>query len=183
MGGVLPEGHPPRVQLHKFSDTPIEAVFPRAIVQTCIVHLIRSSTRFVSWTNRKAVIADLRAVYAAATEEAALVALAELEAKWIDRYPIVAQSWRSNWERVRPFFAFPADVRRIIYTTNAIESLNFQLRKVTKAKGHFPNDEAAIKMLFLALRNVQKKWTMAPHFWRAALNQFAIYFEGRLPIG
>ena len=161
----------------------IEAVFPRAIVQTCIVHLIRSSTRFVSWAHRKAVIADLRAVYAAATEDAALVALAELEAKWIDRYPIVAQSWRSNWERVRPFFAFPAEVRRIIYTTNAIESLNFQLRKVTKAKGHFPSDEAAIKMLFLALRNVQKKWTMAPHFWRAALNQFAIYFEGRLPIG
>ncbi len=160
----------------------IEAVFPKAVVQTCVVHMIRSSTRFVSWKDRKAVIADLRCVYGAPTEDAALAALAELEEKWLTRYPVVAQSWRANWERVRPFFAFPTEVRKIIYTTNAIESLNFQLRKVTKAKGHFPNDEAALKMLFLALRNVQKKWTMAPQFWRAALNQFAIYFEGRLPL-
>lgn len=160
----------------------VEAVFPKTIVQTCIVHMIRSSTRFVAWKDRKTVIGDLRTIYAAATEEEALSALTAFEAKWTVRYPVVAQSWRSNWERVRPFFAFPHDIRRIIYTTNAIESLNFQLRKVTKAKGHFPNDEAAIKMLFLALRNAQKKWTMAPHFWRSALNQFAIYFDKRLPV-
>ena len=160
----------------------IEAVFPKTVIQTCIVHLIRSSTRFVSYAQRKTVIADLRRVYAAATEDAALAALDDFEAKWKDRYPVVGQTWRSNWERVRPFFAFPKDVRRIIYTTNAIESLNFQLRKVIKSKGHFPNDEAATKLLYLALRNAQKKWRLAPRFWNSALNQFAIYFEGRLPV-
>jgi putative transposase len=159
----------------------IEAVFPQTIVQTCIVHLIRSSTRFVAWVNRKALIGDLRRVYAAETEEAALAALAEFEKKWGERYPMVAQSWRSNWERVRPFFAFARDVRRIIYTTNAIESLNFSLRKVTKARGHFPNDEAALKLVYLAIRNMEKKWTRQPQYWNLALNQFAIMFEGRLP--
>jgi putative transposase len=160
----------------------IEAVFPKTVIQTCIVHLIRSSTRFVSYAQRKTVIADLRRVYAAPTEDAALAALDDFEVKWKDRYPVVGQSWRANWERVRPFFAFPADVRRIIYTTNAIESLNFQLRKVIKSKGHFPNDEAAMKLLYLALRNAQKKWRLGPRFWNSALNQFAIYFEGRLPV-
>jgi putative transposase len=159
----------------------IEAVFPQTIVQTCIVHLIRSSTRFVAWINRKALIGDLRRVYAAETEEAALTALAEFEKKWGERYPMVAQSWRSNWERVRPFFAFAREVRRIIYTTNAIESLNFSLRKVTKARGHFPNDEAALKLVYLAIRNMEKKWTRQPQYWNLALNQFAIMFEGRLP--
>ena len=159
----------------------IEAVFPKTIVQTCIVHLIRSSTRFVAWVNRKALIGDLRRVYTAETEDAALAALAEFEKKWGERYPMVAQSWRSNWERVRPFFAFAHEVRRIIYTTNAIESLNFSLRKVTKARGHFPNDEAALKLVYLAIRNMEKKWTRQPHFWNLALNQFAIMFEGRLP--
>jgi putative transposase len=160
----------------------IEAVFPKTVIQTCIVHMIRSSTRFVSYAQRKTVIADLRRVYAASTEDAAIAALDDFEAKWKERYPVVGQSWRSNWERVRPFFAFPKDVRRIIYTTNAIESLNFQLRKVIKSKGHFPSDEAAIKLLYLALRNAQKKWRMGPRFWNSALNQFAIYFEGRLPV-
>jgi putative transposase len=159
----------------------VEAVFPHTLVQTCIVHMIRSSTRFVAWNNRKEVIADLKSVYRAETEAVADAALDAFEAKWRTRYPIVAKSWRSNWERIRPFFAFPSDVRKIIYTTNAIESLNFQLRKVTKAKGHFPSDDAALKILFLALRNAEKKWTVSPHFWRSALNQFSIYFEGRLP--
>jgi len=159
----------------------IEAVFPQTIVQTCIVHLIRSSTRFVAWVNRKTLIADLRRVYAAETEEAALAALAEFEKKWAERYPMVALAWRSNWERVRPFFAFARDVRKIIYTTNAIESLNFSLRKVTKARGHFPSDEAAFKLLYLAIRNMDKKWTRQPQYWNLALNQFAIMFEGRLP--
>ena len=159
----------------------IEAVFPRTIVQTCIVHLIRSSTRFVAWVNRKSLIGDLRLVYAAGTEDAALAALAEFEKKWGDRYPMVAHSWRSNWERVRPFFVFGKDVRKIIYTTNAIESLNFTLRKVTKARGHFPNDDAALKLVYLGIRNMEKKWTRQPHYWNLALNQFSIMFEGRLP--
>lgn len=159
----------------------IEAVFPRTIVQTCIVHMVRSSTRFVTWKDRKALMPTLRAIYAAPTEDAALAELARFETQWGARYPAVAQSWRANWERVRPFFAFPASVRKLIYTTNAIESLNFQLRKIINAKGHFPTDEAATKLLYLALRNVEKKWTMAPRFWREALNQFAIHFEGRLP--
>jgi putative transposase len=159
----------------------IEAVFPRTIVQTCIVHLIRSSTRFVNWKDRKALIAALRAVYAAPTEDAALAELARFEQQWGARYPVVAQAWRTNWERVRPFLAFPSEVRRLIYTTNAIESLNFQLRKIIHAKGHFPNDEAATKLLYLALRNVEKRWKKGPIFWKEALNQLAIHFEGRLP--
>ena len=159
----------------------VEAVFPKTIVQTCIVHLIRSSTRFVTWADRAAVIASLREVYSAPTEEVALSALTVVEEKWGERYPSVAKSWRTNWERVRPFLAFPQDVRRVIYTTNAIESLNFQLRKIIKAKGHFPNDDAAMKLLYLALRNVEKKWRSAPPYWGRALNQLSIHFEGRLP--
>ena len=159
----------------------IETVFPQTIVQTCIVHLIRSSTRFVAWVDRKKLIADLRRVYTAETEEVALTALAEFERKWGERYPMVGQAWRSNWERVRPFFAFAHEVRRIIYTTNAIESLNFSLRKVTKARGHFPNDAAALKLVYLAIRNMERKWTRQPQYWTLALSQFAIMFEGRLP--
>jgi putative transposase len=159
----------------------IEAVFPKTIVQTCIVHLLRSSTRFVAWVNRKALIADLRRVYAADTEDAALVGLEEFEKRWNERYPMVATAWRANWERVRPFFSFGKEVRKIIYTTNAIESLNFSLRKVTRARGHFPNDEAAFKLLYLAIRNMEKKWTRQPQYWNRALNQFSIMFEGRLP--
>jgi putative transposase len=156
-------------------------VFPKTIVQTCVVHLIRSSTRYVTWVDRKAVIATLREVYTAPTEDVALTALAAVEEKWGERYPSVAKSWRTNWERVRPFLAFPQDLRRIIYTTNAIESLNFQLRKIIKAKGHFPNDDATMKLLYLALRNVEKKWRRAPIYWGRALNQLSIHFEGRLP--
>jgi putative transposase len=159
----------------------IEAVFPKTVVQTCIVHMIRNSMRFVGWVQRKAVCAELRKVYAAPTEQAGLAELDAFEAKYAQRFPAIASSWRTNWERVRPFFDFPADLRRLIYTTNAIESLNFQLRKVTKAKGHFPNDEAATKLLYLALRNAEKKWTMVPRFWNSALNQLVIYFPGRLP--
>jgi putative transposase len=160
----------------------IEAAFPKTTVQTCIVHLIRSSTRYVAWKDRKPVIAGLRQVYGADTESAAATALDEFEAQWRGQYPMVATAWRQNWERVIPFLAFPKDVRRIIYTTNAIESLNFSLRKIIRAKGHFPNDEAAIKILYLALRNAGKKWSMPPKFWKTALNQFAIYFPNRLPI-
>jgi putative transposase len=160
----------------------IEAVFPKTIVQTCIVHLVRSSTRFVSWKDRKTLMPYLRAIYTAPTEDAARAALGEFEKKWGARYSAVATAWRSNWEVVRPFFAFPVEIRRLIYTTNAIESLNFQLRKVIKAKGHFPNDEAATKLLYLALRNVEKKWCRPPPYWKSVLNQLTIHFEGRLPV-
>ncbi len=159
----------------------IEAVFPRAVVQTCIVHMIRNSARFVTWTKRAALCKELRLVYGAVTEDAALLALDEFEANWGTTHPAVVASWRRNWERVRPFFAFPIEVRRIVYTTNAIESLNFQLRKIIRAKGHFPSDEAASRLLFLALRNAEKKWVMPPSTWKSAINQFHIHFEGRLP--
>lgn len=159
----------------------IEAVFPKTLVQTCIVHLVRSSTRFVTWKDRKAIMPSLRAIYGAPTEQGALAALDAFQAEWGARYPVVVNAWRSNWEVVRPFFAFPSQIRRLIYTTNAIESLNFQLRKVIKAKGHFPNEEAATKLLYLALRNVEKKWRSAPLYWNSVLNQLAIHFEGRLP--
>jgi putative transposase len=160
----------------------IEAVFPKTIVQTCIVHLVRSSTRFVTWKDRKTVIAALRRIYAASTEATALAELDAFEAQWKTRYPAVAKSWRTNWEAARPFFAFPAEIRRLIYTTNAIESLNFQLRKIIKSKGHFPSDEAATKLLYLALRNVEKKWRSGPIYWKSVLCQLAIHFEGRLPV-
>jgi putative transposase len=159
----------------------IEAVFPKTVVQTCVVHMIRNSARFVGWTQRKAFCADLRRVYTAPTEDAALAALGEFEATWGKSHPMAIAPWRRNWERVRPFFAFPIEVRRILYTTNAIESLNYTLRKVIKTKGHFPTDDAAIKLLFLALRNAEKKWSQATKMWKSALNQFAIHFEGRLP--
>jgi len=160
----------------------IEAVFPETVVQTCIVHMIRNSMRFVSWKDRKAVVSDLKPVYQAATEAAAEQALEAFEGKWNNSYPMIAKSWRSNWERVTPFLAFPADIRKVIYTTNAIESLNSQLRKVTKNRGHFPNDAAAVKLLYTALKNASKKWTMPIRNWNRALNQFSVYFEGRLPV-
>jgi putative transposase len=143
--------------------------------------MIRNSARFVSWRERKNLCGELRSIYAAETEEAALLALDAFEANWAKSHPAVVASWRRNWERVRPFFAFPREVRRIIYTTNAIESLNYQLRKIIRSKGHFPSEEAATKLLFLALRNAEKKWLMPPQTWKRAMNQFHIHFEGRLP--
>lgn len=166
--------------LRGFPDA-IEAVFPRTTVQTCIVHLIRSSTRFVAWKERRALIADLKRVYRADTEAAARLALEAFEKDWGERYPMVGQAWRANWERVRPFFAFEKEVRRIIYTTNAIESLNYRLRKVTRSRGHFPTDEAALKLVYLAIRNIEKKWTRTPLYWNRVVHQLAIMFEGRLP--
>ena len=159
----------------------IEAVFPSATVQLCIVHMIRNSLRFVGWKDRKTVAADLRPIYTAESEEAAESALEAFAAKYGQRFPTVVQSWRSNWERVIPFLAFPRDIRRVIYTTNAIESLNSTLRRAVKIRGHFPNDVAVTKLLYLGVMKAQKKWTRAMKDWTATLNQFAIYFEGRLP--
>ena len=159
----------------------IESVFPQTDVQLCIVHLVRHSLQFVGWKERKQVAADLRLVYAAATAAAAEQQLEQFRLKWDAKFPMIARSWRSNWSRVIPLFAHPPEIRKIIYTTNAIESLNMSLRKVTKARGSCPNDEAVSKLLYLALRNIAKKWTMPVHAWKDALNRFAILYENRLP--
>lgn len=159
----------------------IESVFPQTEVQLCIVHLVRHSLNFVGWKQRKEVAADLKLIYRAATEAEAERQLTEFSLKWDAKFPMIAKSWRSNWTRVIPLFAHPPEIRKVIYTTNAIESLNMSLRKVTKARGSFPNDEAVSKLLYLALRNIAKKWTMPVHAWKDALNRFAIIYENRLP--
>jgi transposase-like protein len=158
----------------------ITAVFPDTLVQTCIVHLIRYSLSFASWKERKAVAAALKPIYAAANAEAAAAALAEFEqGQWGQKYPPIAQSWRRKWDEVVPFFAFSAEVRRIIYTTNAIESLHSQVRKSIRNKGHFPNDAAATKLIYLALRRAEAKWRRPPVSWHAAKAQLAIQFGER----
>lgn len=158
----------------------ITTVFPEAGVQTCIVHLIRHSLNYCSWKEREAAAAALKRIYRATGAEEAGQRLAEFEAgEWGRKYPTIAASWRRAWEEVIPFFGYPAEVRKIIYTTNAIESLNMQLRKVLKTRGHFPSDEAATKLMYLALRNIAAKWTHPPHAWKAAANQFAIQFGPR----
>jgi putative transposase len=159
----------------------IEATFPQTEVQLCIVHMVRGSLRFVSWKDRKAVAGDLKTVYQATTEEQAQANLESLAQKWDGRYPTISRSWRSNWQRIIPFFAYPEEIRRIIYTTNAIESLNNTLKKTIKNRASFPNDEAAIKLLYLSLKNIQKKWTMPARNWGTALNQFAILYSDRMP--
>jgi putative transposase len=162
----------------------ISAVFPAAQVQTCIVHLIRYSMQFASWKERKAVPAALKPVYRAETAERARERLQEFEAgAWGQKYLAIAQSWRRNWEQVIPFFAYPEDVRRIIYTTNAIKSLHSQVRKSVRGRGHFPSDEAAMKLIWLVLRNVTAGWTRPPIAWQAAKAQFALQFEERFVIG
>lgn len=160
----------------------IETVYPQTQVQLCIVHMVRHSLNYVSWKQRKEVAADLRRIYTAATVEEAGLELDAFAGKWDQQMPSVSQSWRRNWERLTPFFAYPADIRKVIYTTNAIESLNMSLRKVTKNRGSFPTDEAAVKLLYMALKNIEKKWTMPIRDWKAALNRFSIVFEGRLPL-
>jgi len=159
----------------------IESVFPQTVVQLCIVHLVRHSLNYVNWKDRKEVAHDLKTIYISATAVEAEQRLAEFRMKWDAKYPMIAKSWHSNWARVIPFFAHPQEIRRVIYTTNAIESLNMSLRKVTKARGSFPNDDAVFKLLYLALRNIAKKWTMPVYDWKAALNRFAIIYENRLP--
>lgn len=160
----------------------IEAVFPKTQVQLCIVHLVRHSLNYVSWKQRKEMAADLKRIYAAATAEEAARQLEAFAQKWDATHPTVSGIWRRNWERVIPFFGYPSDIRRVIYTTNAIESVNMSLRKVTKNRGSFPNDESATKLLYLALNNIARKWTMPIRDWKAALNQFTILFEGRMPV-
>jgi putative transposase len=160
----------------------IESVFPNTQVQVCIVHMVRNSMKFVSWKDRKKAVTDLKKVYQALTEEQAQSALTEFEGTWGERYPMIGKSWRNNWARLRPFFAYPPEIRRAIYTTNAIESLNNGLRKVTKNRGAFPSDEAAIKLLYMAIKNIMKKWTMPIQNWLSALNQLSIIFGDRVPL-
>jgi putative transposase len=160
----------------------IESVFPQTITQVCIVHQIRNSLTYVSYKDRKAVAGDLKPIYGAVTEDEALFALEEFTEKWNTRYPIIAKSWRANWSKINPMFRFPQEIRHAVYTTNVIESLNYSLRKITKTRAAFPTEEAAIKLLWLGLRNIEKKWTMPIQNWSLAMNQMAIIFEGRLPI-
>jgi putative transposase len=159
----------------------IEAVFPRTRVQLCIVHLLRNSLSYVSYKDRKAVAADLKKVYAAATESEAEQALVNFAERWDKQYPTISKSWLNHWQRIIPFFAFPADIRKAIYTTNAIESMNMTLRKVLRNHRSFPTDESALKVIYLAIHNISKKWTMPIRDWKSALNRFAIEFEGRFP--
>ncbi len=156
--------------------------FPRTEVQLCIVHMVRNSLKYVSWKERKVVAQDLRAIYTAPTEEAALEALKAFAAKWDARFPSISKSWRERWENVIPFFAYPAEIRKVIYTTNAIESIQASLRKVTKKRGAFPNPEAVRKVLFLAVQRASERWSRPIKDWPAALNHFALVFEGRVPV-
>lgn len=160
----------------------IETIFPKTQVQLCLVHLVRFSLAYVSYKDRKAVAADLKLIYRAATAEEAEESLAAFAGKWDARYRSIAKSWRSNWARVVPLFGFPDEIRRAVYTTNAIESLNMSLRKVIKTRASFPSDEAAFKLLYLALRNLSKKWTMPIPNWSRAMQAFSIIYEGRVPM-
>lgn len=153
---------------------------PAGIVQ-CIVHQVRHSLRFVSWKQRKAVAADLRAIYSAATLAQAEEALEVFAAKWDEEHPTISRSWRANWERLCVFFDYPPQIRKVIYTTNAIESLNASLRKVTKTRRSFPNDQSVKKVLYLALHQIAKKWTMPIRDWKQAMSQFTILFGDRIP--
>jgi putative transposase len=160
----------------------IEAVFPKTTGQLCIVHMVRNSLSYVSYKDRKAVASDLRAIYTAATETEAEQALVDFGDRWDKQYPTISKSWINHWNRVIPFFAFPPDIRKAIYTTNAIESMNMTLRKVLRNHRSFPTDESAMKVVYLAVANISKKWTMPLRDWKAALNRFAIEFEGRFPL-
>ena len=158
----------------------LEAVFPRTTLQTCIVHLIRNSLDYASWKDRKLLAKALRPIYAAASAEAAEAAVdAFADGEWGRKFPTVVAAWRRAWAQVIPFFAFPPGIRRVIYTTNAIESVNARLRKIIKTRGHFPTDDAANKLIWLALRNITADWRKAAHHWKEAMNQFAILYDDR----
>ncbi len=158
----------------------IEAVFPQTTVQLCIVHMVRHSLNYVSWKRRPEVAADLKRIYQSATVDEAELRLGEFEAKWDAEYLPIGQSWRRNWSRLIPFFDYPPEIRKVIYTTNAIESVNMSLRKLTKNRGSFPSDEALLKLFYLALRNISQKWTLPIRDWKAALNRFTIEFGERI---
>lgn len=160
----------------------IETVYPQTLVQLCIVHMVRNSLRFVNWKDRKAVAADLRTIYRAPTEAAGRDALSAFAEKWDAKYPTISRSWDQHWDELSVFFAYPKEIRRVIYTTNAIESVNRQMRKILKNRGALPSDEAVLKLMYMALQKLSQKWTRPIKNWPAALNRFAIEFEGRVPL-
>lgn len=157
----------------------IESVFPQAVVQLCIVHLVRASLNYVNWKERKQVAADLKEIYRAATAAQAELELNTFQARWGSKYQAIGKLWKENWERVVPFFEFPAEVRKVIYTTNAVESLHMSLRKIIKVRGSFPSEEAALKLIYLALRNVIQKWDTVQG-WKQALNHFQMLWGDRI---
>jgi len=158
----------------------INSIYPETEVQLCVIHQIRNSLKYVASKNQKAFMADLKPVYKAVNKEAAEAALDALEARWGDLYPIVINSWRNKWENLSVYFKYPEDIRRVIYTTNAIEAVHRQFRKLTKTKGAFPNENSLMKLLYMGIQNASKKWTMPIHNWNLTLSQLSIYFEGRL---
>jgi len=160
----------------------VEAVFPLTQVQLCIVHKLRSSLKYVPWKERKSVARDLRAIYAAPTLAEAEQALERFSEYWDAKYPAIGPSWRADWQRLTVFFNYCPEIRKAIYTTNAVESLNYSLRKLLKMRGAFPNDDSIVKILFLAINRVAKKWTMPIRDWKSALNQFVILFGDRVPV-
>ncbi len=161
----------------------IRSVYPQTQVQLCLVHLVRSSLAWVCHRDRKEVAIDLKTIYQAPTHDEAERRLIWFEEKWKPTYPLITRSWREHWGQVAPMFGYPPEVRRAIYTTNAIESVNMTLRKISKNRSLFPSDEAVFKLLYLGLRNISQRWTMPIQNWGSALNQFAIIFEGRVPPG
>ena len=158
----------------------INSIFPETEVQLCIIHQIRNSMKYVASKNQKAFMADLKPVYKAVSKEAAEIALDELEERWGKQYPIVIKSWRNKWHNLSVYFKYPEPIRRVIYTTNAVEAVHRQFRKLTKTKGAFPNENSLMKLLFVGIQNMTKKWTMPIQNWNLTLSQLAIYFEGRL---
>jgi transposase-like protein len=160
----------------------INSIFPETEIQLCIIHQIRNSMKYVASKNHKAFMADLKPVYKAPTIDAAEDALNMLAAKWEKQYPIVIKSWRNKWENLSTFFKYPEPIRRVIYTTNSIEAIHRQFRKLTKTKGGFPNENSLLKLLYVGIKNASKKWTMPFPNWNLTLSQLAIYFEGRLDV-
>lgn len=158
----------------------VETVYPKTQVQLCIVHMVRNSLRYVGWKDRKEVAGDLKKIYSSKTIEEAELSLSFFSEKWDKQFPSISKSWLTHWENITPFFAYPAEIRKVIYTTNAIESVNMSMRKVIKNKRVFPSDEAALKQLYLALKNISKKWTMPIRDWGAAMNRFMIMFDERV---
>ena len=158
----------------------IESIYPDTAIQLCIVHMVRNSVRFVSWKDRKKITSDLKNIYRAATEEEAKGQLDKFALKWDGQYPTISKSWYDNWDNLKTFFAFPDYIRKVIYTTNAVESVNMSLRKVTKTRASFPNDMAVYKMFYLALQNISKRWKMPIRNWNQAINQFAVHYGDRV---
>ncbi|HIF9285889.1 TPA: IS256 family transposase, partial [Photobacterium damselae] len=158
----------------------INTVFPETQIQLCIVHMVRNSVKYVPWKDYRAVTADLKKIYQSATEDEALLALEQFSARWDSKYPQISRSWTTHWDNLNTLFSYPEDIRRAIYTTNAIESLNSVIRKAIKKRKLFPTDESARKVIYLAIRDASKKWTMPIRNWRQALNRFMIMFEDRL---